>query len=109
MTKCKKQTLPKGVIISPADHTAIVGCKGCGFWLVTEARLQTCKRCGMRVCRVCAEDRPHTLSLDGAVLCELPAGQAPKTWGNDPAMIAKYKGWFTVEPEDKPVRASTKE
>lgn len=96
----------------PARSTAggiVTSCPGtdCGLTIVLDAQLSLCPRgCGMRVCRICREDRPHRTDEGGT--CALPPGQAPKRWGyadGEP----RRRTFDKLDPEDKPVRASTKE
>lgn len=99
----KKYKPRRGEILGK-DGSPIVGCRGCGFHLVTTARLQSCPRCSQLVCRVCAEDQPHK---DGERVCELPEGQEPKLWGYQPGEAITPS--FVVPCEDKPVHSSTTE
>lgn len=70
------------------DGGALTTCKGCGLTPISTKWLMPCPRCGMLVCRTCAEDRSHALSESKA--CELPPGRAPVTYEPVPGRVNRF-------------------
>jgi hypothetical protein len=80
-----------------SDGGTITVCQGCGFHLCSTNWMDLCPRgCGMQVCRVCREDRPH--ATDEGATCELPAGQEPKVWGLRPYPYATLGPEYVGRP-----------
>lgn len=86
MTKRKKliDRTPRAV-----DGGVITTCSGCGLTPISTKWLMPCPRCGVLVCRTCAEDKPHVLSE--SKMCELPPGQLPVTYEPIPGAINRFE------------------
>lgn len=95
----RKKKREREAAVRAADGGTIKACAGCGRWPHSTARDRACPRCGMLVCRVCAEDQPHALSLDGKQMCPLPPGQAPVTYDDPTPLVSVFGGPMFPKPE----------
>ena len=77
--KRKRRKAGPGEMLA-ADGGTLIACPGnLQHYPLSSRWLIPCTRCGMPVCRVCAEDQPH--ALPNGDVCELPPGVEPKVWG----------------------------
>jgi hypothetical protein len=81
------------------DGGTLIACPGnLNHWPISSKWLRPCPRCGVQVCRICAEDGPH--AMPSGETCELPPGIEPVLrWQRDKALLEPAPG--RTNPFDK--------